>query len=292
MKPNQLISTIASPSTNFLIILALKRNSIVFVLIIFLLCTGCGAIRSVQETRELLALELVMQYFEEPENRRFDVSYPFLLNEAETYQVTVYGLLTDGDYLIDTFAIDLEQTRVYFYLQEQDCFEEFITKPFFACVTSPNQQFRAESVGMYQDASSGLHALREMRVIDTETGEVLWSNESNLRNQFAWSSDSRYVAAQRSGRTWTETIVIDGATWVGYQLPTPYAISKLSQHVSSPDENLDYSSVRIGEWVSEYELIAEIEWLTAQSSTVAGSYRFVMDNLSVQDITLNEFFKG
>jgi len=110
---------------------------------------------------------------------------------------------------LDVFAVNPDYSKRFFYRNDTGQFEPFYAKPQFVCQTSPNRKWRMEGVGMYLDCSSGLHSLEEMRIIDLSTGSIEWSGESYLSNRFIWSEDSRFVAAQYSGRQWTATQVID-----------------------------------------------------------------------------------
>jgi len=149
------------------------------------------------ETRPNIEDEMIneiVQYFEESENRSFEISYPLNIENEEYYQIIVNGITNSGNtYLIDIFATSPQNINRYFYSSDTEQFQQFYTVPTFACKTSPDKEFRIESVGMHEDGPSGLHALKEMRIINLLTGNIEWSSASYLMNHFIWSDNSPKV---------------------------------------------------------------------------------------------------
>jgi hypothetical protein len=162
----------------------------------------------------------IMEYFEETHNRVFEISYPVNIEGENYYKITVYGLLNSGEkYLLDTFAVGQNiylseiggayRANRYFYNSDTGQFQQYWLSPIFASATSPDKKWRIESFGMTDGGASGFVALQEMRIINLSTGNVEWSGTGFLKNRFIWSDDSRFVAAQNSGRQWTSLYVID-----------------------------------------------------------------------------------
>ena len=192
--------------------LKVKNITVILVMvplwILLSLLSACNA--GIPAGKEEEVVKTIAQYFEEADNRIFEVAYPVRIDNEECYKVTVSGILGNGEkYPIDVFAVNPDYSKRFFYRNDTEQYEPFYSTPQFACQTSPNREWRMESVGMYLDGPSGLHSLEEMRIIDLSTGSIEWSGESYLSNRFMWSEDSRFVAAQYSGRQWTATQVID-----------------------------------------------------------------------------------
>ena len=63
----------------------------------------------------------VSSYFEEPETRDF-IAEPELLsiNDSQLSVIKVSGKLNDGEYPMDTFAVDAASGIKYFYSQEKN----------------------------------------------------------------------------------------------------------------------------------------------------------------------------
>lgn len=127
-------------------------------------------------------------------------------------------LWAGGGYTLAVLALDMENDRRY-YQDAQGAWQSFQNDPWFACDDSPDGKYRIESFGMGMDGPSGAHALEHIRLVDLETCAVLWQDASYLWNTFLWSPGSRYAAVSRSGRTWTELLVLDTETLTAIGLP-------------------------------------------------------------------------
>ena len=255
-----------------------------------LLLAACG--NSDDNSGERAVLSQVEGYFEEADQRAFTVTYPLVLDGKNLYQVDVSGLTQSESYPIDRFAVNLDTGEQYFYNAESGLFGPFFTQPLFACTTAPTAPLRMESLGMYEDGPSGMHALKQMWLIDTQSGAVLWQGDSFLNNKFLWSSDSRFVAIQYSGRTWTQTMILDTAACVVIDLPSAYDIAPEHSYVAAPDEGNDYSVLTIGEWLSDDTLLVNIEWPTADGTYVTGQYQFSVQQSGARNVVLEESTYG
>jgi hypothetical protein len=251
---------------------------------LFLLLCSCYASRDTTGEEQRIA-----QYFEEADNRVFEVSYPVQV-EAESYvKIVAKGILDTGEtYAIDTFAVNEDTGKRFFYDEAAEQFRPFYTEPFFACKTSPDGKLRAESVGMNGDGPSGLHALAEMRVIELSTGEILWSGESLLDNKFVWSEDSRWVAAEYAGRQFRETLLLDTETFAVLRPPTADDILKQRSGYAPPDPN-GTSLFRFSGWKAPNTAVIGFEWTAGGDAVVTGSYEFdaASQTMRVGDIQEN-----
>jgi len=238
-----------------------------------------------EEMRREIAL-----YFEEPDNRLFYVAYPVRIDNDDYYKIEALGTLNNGKtYPIDIFAINPNNDNRYYWNGETAEFQIFYTEPTFACKTSPDKRLRIESVNMNLDGPSGLHALGEMRIINLSTGAIEWSGESYLSNYFLWSMNSRFVAAQYSGRQWTETIVIDINNYRIIYLPGVDDLREAFPDVAEPNQSVPLSMFTISGWESSSAIIISFEWTTVDDIKVVGKYRYsiidgAMDNIEIEEI--------
>ncbi|MFT4145542.1 MAG: hypothetical protein QM644_13895, partial [Mobilitalea sp.] len=123
------------------------------------------------EIGEDIAVMLVKGNFEEKENRNFEITSTEIINNVKYYIITVTGKAESMEYPIDVFAISSVADYIHlnmFYDKDKMEYVEYLGTPWFACKTSPDGKLRMESIGMYMDGPSGLHALKEMRMIDTK----------------------------------------------------------------------------------------------------------------------------
>lgn len=236
-------------------------------------------------------LELVQGYFEEPQNRSFTVT-PDILNGELVYTITVSGLLHNGEYPIDVLSVNVKTGEQFFLSSKNSEFVPLYTVPRFSCATSPSGEFRIESLGMYLDGPSGLHELEEMRVIDLESGDVLWSEDSFLDNRFLWSPNSQYVAIQYSGRTWTESKIIKSYVWSAISVPTQEEILPLCQEFSPPSENAGGVKLEPQKWLHDNILLFDVSWITDVGTEVKGTIEFNVNEMELLDTTLHEVSVG
>ncbi len=91
----------------------LNLNKCVLTLLaIIVACSGCSSVSGSNPTnssaeRNAQAVVFVSSYFEEPETRDF-IAEPELLsiNDSQLSVIKVSGKLNDGEYPMDTFAVD------------------------------------------------------------------------------------------------------------------------------------------------------------------------------------------
>ena len=214
-------------------------------------------------------------YFEEKENRQFESAFPILVEGQDCCQIIVKGILHTGEtYAIDTFAVNPQNDNVYFLDGQTGLFKPYFTAPAFACQTSPDGTKRIESAGMYEDGPSGLHALQEMRIIDMNTGALLWSRNSNLSNVFLWSEDSRYAAIQYAGRQWIQTDIGDTRDFGVIQTPYIDAILTQAPLVGKADPSDPMPLFTVESWPSASTLRVHFLWSTQEGTRVEGSYDY------------------
>ena len=124
------------------------------------------------------------------------------------------------------------------------------------------------------DGPSGLHALKEMRIIDLSTGNIEWHSDSYLSNHYVWSDDSKFVAAQYSGRQWTETLVLDTSDFSIIKLPGIDDILKAAPDTPAPNLNIPMSQFTVIGWESSSVIVIRFEWITTSDTTVVGEYKY------------------
>lgn len=270
----------------------LLHSGVILVMLSFLCgCKTSGFMPEPQPKEIQEALELVQGYFEEPQNRRFTIS-PDILDGELVYTITVSGLLHNGEYPIDTLSVNVITGEQFFLSSKNSELVPLYTVPRFSCATSPSGEFRIESLGMYLDGPSGLHELEEMRVIDLESGDVLWSEDSFLDNRFLWSPDSQYVAVQYSGRTWTETKIINSSLWSDLSGPSIEEIFLLRQGLRPPGETAGVVQIEPQTWLSNDVLLFAVSWATDAGTAVEGTVEFHVNNTRICNLKLNEASVG
>lgn len=230
-------------------------------------------------------------FFEEPLDRIFEVDSG-IINGKEVYIVKVSGLMENGSYPIDTLAICPDTNEQFFFSNDAQEFLPFYTTPQFSSQTSPDGCYRAESVGMYMDGPSGLHELREMRVINLKSGEAVWSDDSFLDNHFLWSPQSQYVAIQYSGRTWTETRILDIKSGTLIDAPSISEISNMNPEFFPPDEAVGQQIIMPQRWQSESKLHYLVSWATSAGINIEGNFDFDLNTSTVTNIQLSEVTPG
>ena len=251
----------------------IKRSIFILLALLFLVLSSCSADKSVDIEEEML--REIVQYFEEPDNHLFHVEYPVSIDNDDCYTIEDLGTLyNDRTYSVETFAINPNTNNRYYWNGDSVEFQIFFTQPTFACKSSPDNRMRIESVRMNEDGPSGLHALKEMRIINLSTGSVEWNSGSYLSNCFAWSEDSRFVAAQYSGRQWTETQVIDTSDFSILSLPGIDDIREAFPGTAEPNPYVPMSLFSIVRWESPSIIVVRFEWTTTDDTSVAGEYEY------------------
>jgi len=267
------------------------RKMLYTLFITFLLLSACSADKSADKEEEII--RTMAQYFEEVDNRFFEVAYPVRIEDEDYYKVTVSGVLDNGKKdLIDVFAVNPDCSKRFFYNSDTDQFEQFHTSPLYACKTSPDGRWRIESVGMHLDGPSGLHALLEMRIVDLSTGNTEWSDASYLLNHFIWSDDSRFVAAQNSGRQWIATRVIDTNDFSVISLPGIDDVIKAYTEVGKPDENNPMPMFKALRWLDQRIINIDLEWSVASGMVVVGEYTYDVIDKTMHVLSINEEQRG
>jgi hypothetical protein len=251
----------------------LKTLSIIFIAAVFILSASSCAGYDSGKAEE--AKNAVITFFEESENRKFDIYYPIKIENRDYYEIIVSGILKDGkEYRINAFEVNPDTGEKFFYNKETQRYQRFYNVPRFACKTSYDGKKRIESIGMNEDGPSGLHALTEMRIIDLQTGGVLWRDTANLNNKFIWSENNRFVSAENSGRQWTQTVIIDTATFETINLPDANDILKAEPGCSPPNPNAPVISFKAQGWDAQETVTISFEWLTEKDTVVTGKYAF------------------
>ncbi len=231
----------------------------------------------------------IKSLFEEADNRNFDISFPLEIKGENFYKIVVRGKLESGQtYPLDIIAVNSNGDKRYFLNNKTDTYERFYTTPTFACQTSPDKKLRIESIGMYQDGPSGLHNLKEMRIINTSTGEVLWSASSFLNNEFLWSEDSRFVAAGYAGRQWRQTDIIDTKDYSVIPIPGLDDILKALPHTSKPHDNAAIIIFKATNWLSSSIICIQFQWTTNAGTIVSGEYEYDVINNKMNIKQINE----
>ncbi|MCI6363000.1 hypothetical protein [Intestinimonas butyriciproducens] len=266
-------------------------------LAIIVACSGCSSVSGSNPTnssaeRNAQAVVFVSSYFEEPETRDF-IAEPELLsiNDSQLSVIKVSGKLNDGEYPMDTFAVDAASGIKYFYSQEKKQYVDFLWDPFFASADSPDGKYRAESAGMSEETVSGLVLLKEMRVIDLENGKTLWSDSGFLNNQFLWSPDGNYLAIRCTGRKWTETKIVEARTWNETSNPN------INDFLLAVDQEVDLADAGLTvikplKWETDNLLLLKVEWDTNTGEKVTGEFQYNIQTHVYSNVKLETKLAG
>ncbi len=225
--------------------------------------------------------------FDEADNRIFDISYPIEIEGEDFYKIVVKGKLESNQtYPIDILAVNPEGDKRYFFNKETDTYERYYTVPTFACKTSPDGKLRIESVGMYMDGPSGLHSLDVMRIISMSTGDVMWSADSFLANEFLWSEDSRFVSAGSAGRQWRQTGIVDTKDYSAMEVPQIDDIMKVVPDVTKPNDIDPMPTFRAIDWLSSSAIRIQFQWMTNVDTIIYGEYEWdiINNKINIKEI--------
>lgn len=273
------------------------NKCVLTLLAIIVACSGCSSVSGSNPTnssaeRNAQAVVFVSSYFEEPETRDF-IAEPELLsiNDSQLSVIKVSGKLNDGEYPMDTFAVDAASGIKYFYSQEKKQYVDFLWDPFFASADSPDGKYRAESAGMSEETVSGLVLLKEMRVIDLENGKTLWSDSGFLNNQFLWSPDGNYLAIRCTGRKWTETKIVEARTWNETSNPN------INDFLLAVDQEVDLADAGLTvikplKWETDNLLLLKVEWDTNTGEKVTGEFQYNIQTHVYSNVKLETKLAG
>ncbi len=276
--------------------MSLFKKAIPLAILCLFLLSACAIRADQAPTGAAEALDMILPFFEEPDNRVFETTFPAKVENEECYQISVSGILSGGaTYPIDTFAVNPHTNSLFFYDHKAEQFIPLLGVPTFACKTSPDGRLRIESVGMNRDAdgSGGLHNLLTMRIIGLSDGGVMWSDTGFLSNEFYWSEDSRFVAANYSGRLWTETIIIEAGRFSVITPPGTGEILEVSpEYAPLPGEDIYVRSLRALGWESPASVRIGFEWSVSGDVFVRGEYAYDVMSRKLDILEIGEISAG
>ncbi len=140
--------------------------------------------------------------------------------------------------------------------------------------------YRIETYGIdFENPISGLYPAKEIRLIDTNTGDVLWSmTPGYLKTAFLWSPDSRYVAISYMARTYAETIVLDTNTMTLVPLPGINEIAERIDNKLVPRENRPDPYIWLYKWTYNQspKLQMTFEWTAENDKQIVGGFDYDM----------------
>lgn len=134
--------------------------------------------------------------------------------------------------------------------------------------------YRIETNGIdFDNPISGLYPAKEIRLIDTDTGKVLWSMDPGyLKTSFAWSPDGRYVAISYLARIYSETIVLDTKDMSLVTLPGINELAAKLDKQFAPRENRPDPYIWLYKWTYNQspQLQLSFEWTAQDDKQVQG----------------------
>jgi len=243
------------------------------------------------ETEQKEARSTVMSFFENSQERIFNIREPVKVDDDNCVVVEALGKYNSGTYSIDTFAVNPKDNALY-YKTGSGAFERFQNQPWYAYSVSPNKEFCIESVIIAGGGhgGNGDYYLETTRIIDMSTSDILWEYTGAQQEKYEWSEDSRYVARQHSGRSWTNVIIINSADFSVITLPTSEEIISQTGFDSSPATYL--CEFKTGRWVSEGLIRINFGWDNDAGKWTQGSYLFAVNAGSFEIEEINEVSLG
>ncbi len=140
--------------------------------------------------------------------------------------------------------------------------------------------YRIETYGIdFENPISGLYPAKEIRLVDTNTGDVLWSmTPGYLKTAFLWSPDGRYVAISYMARIYAETIVLDTNTMTLVPLPGMNELAAKLDKKLAPRENRPDPYIWLYKWTYSQspKLQMTFEWTAENDKQVQGGFDFDM----------------
>lgn len=145
-----------------------------------------------------------------------------------------------------------------------------------AASVSPDGKYRIESFGVIKDVTAGgLYPSEEIRLLDNDTEQVLWSMSPGYYHQsFLWSDDNRYVAVYMETRISGESFVID--TWTMSEIPLPN-IEEIRENTNQNTTVHEYRPdpyFRFLHWLHDDQLAVSFLWSGSEGDGYEGSYIF------------------
>ncbi|MCL2817714.1 MAG: hypothetical protein FWD39_04945 [Clostridiales bacterium] len=129
----------------------------------------------------------------------------------------------------------------------------------------------------FDQTTSGIAPVREIRIVDAESGLTVWNMEGLfLLYQdplFLWSPDDRYVSMALSGRIWTDAFVVDTVNMSLHALPGLARLAPLFPD-AAPEENRPDPEIIPQKWLDETTVEVNFSWYSPESPLSGGNDRF------------------
>lgn len=127
----------------------------------------------------------------------------------------------------------------------------------FIYSVSPNGKYYVKTEG--EKSLGGLVYPESVQIRKMEDDKVFWSDTSHIDSGFLWSEDSRYLAIQSSGDTWTECRLLDCNSWEELPAPDIQSLCELAEAFPAASENGIAEIIPL-RWLSENTLLLEVFW--------------------------------
>ena len=141
-------------------------------------------------------------------------------------------------------------------------------------------------------AVSGLIPVREIRIVEVDSGLTLWKMEGLFalyqEPQFCWSPDNRYVSVAYAGRTWVNAVVVDTLDMSQYPLPYLTELAPLFPDAVPKDDRADPCIVP-QQWKNETTIEVDFHWYAKEGSSGNESGRFLgsyLYNIETGELTV------
>ena len=276
------------------------------IIIMFIMClSGCNAHtpvientsppateNSITDDAQGAILESISTIFDPVHHRLLDIrDTPVVIDNQSTIVLDVYGIANNSTYPLEIFSLAPNSGSLYYFSSSENQFVRIAGTPHFTSSDSTDEKYRAETVGMTNNYISGNFVPDITRVIDLSNNEVKWSTDGTSNTQFWWSSDSRYLAVQGSGRKWTELLILDTTSWSEvFHARVDDLFDVLGVPLSADPNGV--SKFLFDAWNEDHTFKANFEIDLIEGTCAVGTFIFNLDTSSYTDKTVNEVSIG
>lgn len=148
---------------------------------------------------------------------------------------------------------------------------------------SPDSKYIAETYGENKNiTAAGMYPSREIRIRELITDQILWSMTGSYECTFLWTQDSRYLAVSYTGRTYSETVIVDTKDFTEVMVPIPEQVEE-KMHESRPDIYL-YAE----EWEEDGRLLIDFTYTGKDSTEYSGSFIYDLLTGTISAYQMND----
>ena len=155
-----------------------------------------------------------------------------------------------------------------------------------ASAVSPDGRYRIETYGENREVTAGgLYPVEGIRLINTASGEEIWSMTGYYTQSFFWSSDSRYVAVSYEARMWGGAVIVDAKDGSVIDLPDVEALRKHWKGETTVNETRPDPYFQVTEWLDASRVTVSFTWNGLDGSVYSGTYLFDVESRKIVELS-------